>query len=68
MIDYLQDWQSWSSAFQIERSFSWIDFKVAELITTTSYLTFSMLPRSAQTRLITNIFPQGNTLLSMLTN
>ena len=63
-IDYCQNIENPVSTFQLDRSFTIIDWKYAELIETR--LDFTDLESQDQLRLIFSVFPGGNSLLQML--
>ena len=65
-IDYSQKWEDASASFELDKSFTWIDWKRAEMITDETDLCFLDLQEDEQVRLMFNVFPMGATLLSML--
>ena len=65
-INYSFNWIDSKSSFVIERPFTWIDWKKAELIQTKQEEHFCNLQSDEKLRLLYSVFPQGNTLLRML--
>ena len=65
-IDYEQKFKSPFSQFQVDRTFSWMDWKLAELVSTVADFSFESMPAFNKMRLSYNIFPLGNSLLKML--
>jgi len=63
-IDYSQSITNPLSTFQLDRSFTLIDWKFAELIE--SRIDFIDLETEEQLRLMFCVFPQGNSILQML--
>ena len=65
-INYGFKWTDAKSRFIIDRPFTWIDWKRAELIEADKQETFESLEQDEKLRMIFSVFPQGNSLLRML--
>ena len=65
-LDYEQKFKTPSSQFQVDRTFNWMDWKLAEEVNTLTDFSFEAMPALNKMRLSYNIFPQGNSLLKML--
>ena len=65
-INYGFKWTDAKSRFIIDRPFTWIDWRRAELIEADKQENFESLEQDEKLRMIFSVFPQGNNLLRML--
>lgn len=65
-IDYLQQWAAQQSRFNIELSFTLLDFKILELILGDNFFTVQSADTEQVLQLCVNIWPRGRGVLHQL--
>ena len=65
-IDYLQSWEGHSSSFEVELSFTTLDWFIADLVNSAEPYSLSTVDEEEQTNIIFNIMHKGRTLLHKL--
>ena len=65
-IDYTQTWGKQSSSFDVETSFTWLDWRILELITSDAVFSVENVDREQALQLCFNIWPKGRGVLHML--
>ena len=65
-IDYLQEWGSQQSSFDVECSFTWLDWRIIELITSTDVFSVQNVDTEQALQLCFNIWPEGRGVLHLL--
>lgn len=65
-IDYTKDWGSQSASFDIELSFTWLDWQIMDMVNSDSVFYIEDIDQEQQLQLCFNILPQGRTMLHML--
>ena len=62
-IDYLQSWDDRMSSFDVELSFTWLDWRIGELLINDADFNIENLSYEQAVQLCFNIFPQGRGIL-----
>lgn len=65
-IDYLQKWGANMSSFDVELSFTWLDWSIMDQIIMRDDFDVSSVETEQQLQLCFNIFPQGQGILHKL--
>lgn len=65
-IDYLQKWSSQESSFNVELSFTQLDFKILDLIISDECFTVDAADVEQALQLCFNIWPKGRGVLHQL--
>ena len=65
-IDYLQDWDAVHSSFDIQLSYTWLDWFIAEKVITDDLFQLERIDEEQQLQLCFNIMPKGRGILHLL--
>ena len=65
-IDYSQDWNDQYSNFDVEMCFTWLDWRIADLVVTKEDFDLERVDKEQKIQLCFNIFPRGRGILHAL--
>ena len=65
-IDYSQDWNSQYANFDVEMCFTWLDWRIADLVVTNEDFKLENVDKEQKIQLCFNIFPRGRGILHQL--
>lgn len=65
-IDFMQTWGRQGSSFDVECSFTWLDWRILELINSHSYFSIENIDTEQALQLCFNIWPKGRGVLHQL--
>ena len=65
-IDYMMNWGHHSSTFVIELSFTWLDWRICDVVNSAQDFNVGCIDEEQQVQLCFNLFPEGRGILHFL--
>ena len=65
-IDYRQDWGNQNSSFDVELSFTWLDWNIMDIFNSKSSFEIDDFSESQELQMCFNILPNGYSWLHLL--